>query len=271
MRNSIIYIWYLIVLRWLMTDILYPPLAELRIEKVSFISVTRHSGFVHEDKNGKSVYSLVYVVKGSTEFEFKGEPHKTSLSAGQLFFIPKNLPYKATYLEDNSKIKMICFDSPDDFSFKNKTVLKKSAEISEEFSDSSQEKMQSYYYLCSVVYKLLYLISKEVVTIPKRFEDLLPAIKELETGFSENRKASYYAALSNMSESNFRRLFKEYTGKSLIEYRNTIRLAAVNKMLMSGECTVSEAAISAGFNNYSFFYESYKKHFGHTPREQNTN
>lgn len=251
-----------------MTDIIYPPLTEIRIEKVSFITVTRDSGYFHESRNGKSVYSLVYVVKGSTEFEFKGEPPKASLSAGQLFFVPKNLPYKATYLEDNTKIKMICFDSPDDFSFKNKTVLKSSAEISEEFSDPSQEKMQSYLYLCSVVYRLLFLISKEEAAAPKRFECLLPAIKELEKNFSENRKAAYYARLSNMSESNFRRLFKEYTGKSLIEYRNTVRLIAANQMLISGDYTVSEAAYLAGFNNYPFFHESYKKYFGHTPREQ---
>ena len=62
-----------------------------------------------------------------------------------------------------------------------------------------------------------------------------------------------------MSESNFRKLFKEYTGKSPIEYRNLIRISEVKKMIDSGEFTVSEAAYLVGFNNMSFFYEVYNK------------
>ena len=63
-----------------------------------------------------------------------------------------------------------------------------------------------------------------------------------------------------MSESNFRKLFKEYTGKSLIEYRNLIRISEAKKMIESREFTVAEAAYTVGFNNMSFFYEVYNKY-----------
>ena len=75
----------------------------------------------------------------------------------------------------------------------------------------------------------------------------------------QNNKLSYYAELCNMSESNFRRLFKDYTGKSLIDYRNSLRLLAVQKMIDSGELSISEAAYLAGFNNMSFFYKLYHR------------
>ena len=58
-----------------------------------------------------------------------------------------------------------------------------------------------------------------------------------------------------MSESNFRKLFKEYTGKTPIEYRNKIRIDEVVKLLEIGEFAVAEAAYCAGFNNMSFFYQ----------------
>ena len=88
---------------------------------------------------------------------------------------------------------------------------------------------------------------------------ILPALTEINQRYFENRMLSYYSDMCNMSESNFRKLFREYTGKSLVEYRNNIRLFEVKKMIASGEFTVAEAAYTAGFNNMSFFYKIYGK------------
>ena len=71
-----------------------------------------------------------------------------------------------------------------------------------------------------------------------------------------------------MSEVNFRRLFKEYTGKSPVEYRNDIRLKNAKIKLQSGEYNVSEAAYESGFSNLSFFIRLYKKKYGHTPKKE---
>ena len=62
-----------------------------------------------------------------------------------------------------------------------------------------------------------------------------------------------------MSESNFRKLFKEYTGRTLIEYRNRIRIAEVRKLIASEEYSVQEAAYQVGFRNMSFFIETLRK------------
>jgi transcriptional regulator GlxA family with amidase domain len=71
---------------------------------------------------------------------------------------------------------------------------------------------------------------------------------------------SYYSELCGVSESCFRRLFKEYTGQSPIEYRNSIRIANLKRLLSSGEFKINEAAYLVGFNNMSFFYEVYNKY-----------
>ena len=84
----------------------------------------------------------------------------------------------------------------------------------------------------------------------------------------ENRTVSYYAELCNMSEMNFRRLFREYTGMSPIEYRNDIRLTNARNKLQSGEYNVSEAAEICGFSNLSFFIRLYKKKYGYTPKKE---
>ena len=90
---------------------------------------------------------------------------------------------------------------------------------------------------------------------------ILPAITEIQNKFYENKKISYYADLCKMSESNFRKLFKEQTGKSPIEYRNILRIAEAKRLIDSGEYTIAESAYNAGFNNMSFFYETYNKRF----------
>ena len=75
-----------------------------------------------------------------------------------------------------------------------------------------------------------------------------------------------YVKRCNMSEVNFRRLFKEYTGMSPIEYRNNIRLINAKNKLQSDEYNVSETAELCGFSNLSFFIRLYKKKYGCTPK-----
>lgn len=61
-------------------------------------------------------------------------------------------------------------------------------------------------------------------------------------------------------------LFKECVGTSLWDYVILRRLLFVNELLQT-EKTVNEAALKAGFHNYSNFYRLYKKHMGITPLE----
>jgi len=233
---------------------------ELTLEKISFISIIRNKDYVFENKRGKQVYSFVYAESGSNEFCYNDGMDKIVLKKGEMLFIPKEFPYRATYLMDNTRIKMICFDSEYDLGIGDKPFIKKSVEITNEFSTVTRAQMQDHLYLSSVIYRILYILKRSQETVPERYKKIIPALNEIENNYFENQPISYYAGLSYMSESNFRRLFKEFMGKSVIEYRNEIRLREVNKMLISGEYTVSEAAIAAGFNNMSFFYELYRKY-----------
>jgi transcriptional regulator GlxA family with amidase domain len=70
-----------------------------------------------------------------------------------------------------------------------------------------------------------------------------------------------------MSETAFRRSFREYTGLSPVEYRNKLRMEEADRLIRSGEYSVREAAEAVGCFNGSFFAKTYKSYFGHTPRE----
>jgi AraC-like DNA-binding protein len=66
----------------------------------------------------------------------------------------------------------------------------------------------------------------------------------------------------NISRHHFCRQFKNLTGKSAIDYINIVRIEKAYVLLKQGTLNVTEAAISTGFNNISYFsrlFKYYKK------------
>ena len=121
-----------------------------------------------------------------------------------------------------------------------------------------------FYYL-SCLYRLLWQIDDSYTRPAAKYKRLQPALDEICAHPDRSLPISHYARLCHMSETNFRRLFRQHTGISPIEYRNHVRLNMARAKLQSGEHNVFEAAQAVGFSNLSFFIRLYKKKFGHTP------
>ncbi len=245
-----------------MRDIRFDKSDDYKIDSIGFVSVSRNEGHTVEYKDGKERYSLIYVENGVLEYSFESLKQKMNISKGNLLFVPKGLPYKTVYLKENTTIGLLLFDIPTKKppEYLKAPVLRKSPDFQSIFNMTSYRKMNDALYLSSKIYELLYVLASSPEKVPKRLLNIMPAVDEIKHNYFENNSISYYAKLCNMSESNFRKLFREYTGASPIEYRNAIRIAEVKKMLDSGEFTVSEAAYTAGFNNMSFFYETYNRY-----------
>ncbi len=73
------------------------------------------------------------------------------------------------------------------------------------------------------------------------------------------------AAIAGMSYSYFSRTFKSVVGKSFKEYLNETRINHAQKLLMSQDITVTEAASTCGFDSVSYFISVYKNLKGITP------
>lgn len=63
------------------------------------------------------------------------------------------------------------------------------------------------------------------------------------------------------------KVFKEVTGKNVINYFNEIRMEKAKKMLLTGTESINEIAVSCGFESQSYFGKVFKKQTGYTPRE----
>lgn len=245
-----------------MEDIRFNGNLDFDFHNAGFVSVSRNRGHTYEYKNGKARYSFIYLQSGEMEYFFPCEKKTVKINEGSFLFIPKDIPYKAAYLKDDTVIKIIVFDvsakrlPP----FFKSFLLEHSPDIAVAFHSISGMNARNAIYLTSKIYEILFYAEAASHSVPKKYKKLNPALREVKLKYYENKNLAYYAELCKMSQSNFRRLFKEYTGETFIAYRNALRISVAKEMIDSGEFTVSEAAYAAGFNNMSFFYDIYKRY-----------
>lgn len=245
------------------------------VKNIDILKVARPKGYRHSYRFGRTKHGFIYIVSGAMRDDFLGN-HAESLTlfSGELIFIPKNSEYYGMYLEENTEIKIIQFDLvdgslPDYLSHPRKINLPNVGELINSFFKPMQNRTLPHpFYSLSCLYELLWQIDEGYSKPPSKYKKLQPALYELSEHFDRSDRIEDYAALCDMSEVSFRRLFREYTGLSPVEYRNDIRLTQARICLQSGEYNVSEAAEHCGFSNLSFFIRLYKKKYGYTPKKE---
>ncbi len=126
----------------------------------------------------------------------------------------------------------------------------------------------------SLISEVVYLLYKEnkirskkknALTSHKR-EMISSLIKWIEKNYTEKITLSDLAGVVNINEKYLCRFFKEYTGKSPVDYINRLRLDRACEMLIDGT-SVTETALCCGFVDMSYFSKMFKRHKGVTPRQ----
>ena len=245
------------------------------VESIDIQTVERPKDYCHSFRNGRGKHAFIYTVSGKMRNCFSGDSvEEITVLAGEMIFVPKGSVYTGVYDEDNTRIKMIQFDIsngqlPEYLSRPVKIDIPEVFDRIKPLFDLAESNLSTHpFYYLSCIYTLLWQIDESYPKIPRKYRKLQPALAELSEFCEKNAPISYYAALCDMSEVNFRRLFREYMGKSPIEHRNDMRLSKARIKLQSGEYNVTEAAENCGFSNLSFFIRLYKKKFGYTPKRE---
>jgi len=106
------------------------------------------------------------------------------------------------------------------------------------------------------------------LTQPRDFYKIVSAIGFMEKNFHRQISVQQLANISNMNRNDFYHLFKKTTGSSPIKFLIRIRVKKAAKMLtVNPELNITDALISCGFENSSYFTRQFKKIMGITPRE----
>ena len=69
------------------------------------------------------------------------------------------------------------------------------------------------------------------------------------------------------SEFHLMKLFKQFTGQSVVDYVNNYRLTIAGRQLRDTQDDIATIAYQVGFNNISYFNRQFKRQYGMTPRE----
>ncbi|MBQ9784204.1 MAG: helix-turn-helix transcriptional regulator [Clostridia bacterium] len=106
------------------------------------------------------------------------------------------------------------------------------------------------YRMMAAAYEILHQLSE--VHENAHTSGVLHVVRYIEQNFAQDKKIAEYAAMAYMSESHFRKLFAQTTGKSPVAYRNERRLVVAEELIREGY-TVAEAAETVGFGSVSFY------------------
>ena len=121
-----------------------------------------------------------------------------------------------------------------------------------------------------VLYDLLTRIArryqKEVV-FSKEYFPIAPAIRYLQANPYGDMDVVSLANMCHVSESCFRNLFKQYSGKTPTRYCLENRMIRARRLLESGPYSVAEVAEMVGYQDAGYFTKVFKKETGVLPKQ----
>ena len=94
---------------------------------------------------------------------------------------------------------------------------------------------------------------------------LLDVLKKLQAPAFFTQKVSDIIAHTNYSHSQFLKIFKQYTGVSIVQYLNRLRIDYAAELLRYTDDTVLSVCEECGYDSLSFFIKSFKSQYGQTP------
>jgi|GEM_PF-129795 len=98
-------------------------------------------------------------------------------------------------------------------------------------------------------------------------ERLIRVLTLMEKEIGRKWTIGQLARVAGMSEGHFNRLFKLYLRQTPIVYLNSLRLRRAAELLRQPGASVSEAALSCGFDNFSYFSKMFRARYGCTPSD----
>lgn len=225
---------------------------ELVLSRIKCTTIRHKRGHCFAPRAPRDHYTLVYVSEGILNF-IDGERSYIA-DSGTVLFIPEGSKGQTVFIGENNRHHVFYFNLHSGSVWSEPCVFEPNDAIravAEECADNRESMLitnPNYYTYC--LYRIIYLLQDG--EREGKYAKILPAVKYIERNYAKSESVSKYAEMVCMSESGFRKLFTEYTGKSPVEYRNHIRLLRAEELILSG-ASVSEAAEKVGFGSISFY------------------
>lgn len=101
----------------------------------------------------------------------------------------------------------------------------------------------------------------------RRIRQLKNALRLIREQYGTALTLERLSAAAEMSPKYFCRFFAELTGRTPIDYLNYYRVECACTQLLYSDESVTEIALSCGFNDLSYFVKTFKRYKGVTPKQ----
>ena len=234
---------------------------------------------IFEMKKPRSNSAFLYVDRGTIVYKFENNEELT-VESGSTVYIPKDSVYTTRFFaesESDTAVTLLCqFQTLDEsdttFVFFDKIEFFKINNIKVPFEDLINAccmPIKSTAMLKSICFRIIsdaLLCAKNVsLKNSAAFSSIRKGIMYLENDISKEKSIPEIAAMCNVSESGFRRLFKLYSGFAPGEYRLNEKINRAKKMLSTHAMTVEEISEFLGFSECGYFCKLFKKKTGVSP------
>lgn len=205
-----------------------------------------------------------------------------TLECGDLVLVPKGTKYVMSLSKDPDSVKR--FDSytmnfnvsdlsgNDIMLSENITVLAKDSfsQIESVMSELSRVCNDINVNNLKKQSKLYELFDTIVSCMNDKADDYYPirrGIRQFNKEWNRNEKISKYASVCAVSEGYFHHLFKEWSGMSPVEYRNSLRIAQAKALLLNNSMSIKDIATYVGFDDQFYFSRVFKSITGVSPQQ----
>lgn len=225
--------------------------------------------------------SALLYLKDSTAEYLMPNGEVLSFPQGSLLYFPQGCRYRAKFLahtEQKAITQLIEFElrntEGQQFTCSNKIMplsVDKIGSFEQEIAElilCYKQPSFSFSTFKSIMYDLLTRIAMSYQTdavYSRRYVPLAPAIRHLSANPYGDTDIVTLAKMCHISESCFRNLFKEYSGKTPSKYYLDNRIKRAKQLLENGLYSVAEVASMVGYKDAGYFTKVFKKETGILP------
>jgi AraC-like DNA-binding protein len=97
------------------------------------------------------------------------------------------------------------------------------------------------------------------------FQELLPAVRHIEKGYSESISMAAMAELAGISPTHFNRRFRQLLRMTPTHYLRRVRVQSAQQLLTTTSRPLADIALAVGYTDQSYFTKQFRAVTGMTP------
>ncbi len=101
----------------------------------------------------------------------------------------------------------------------------------------------------------------------KKADTVKAAVEYIRNHFAEDLSLTDICKNAGYNQYYFCHIFKEVTGRTVLDYLNYIRCENAKRLIVAGGKSIAECAEESGFRSQSYFTRIFKKHMGSLPSQ----